>query len=233
MVIIVGGGPGGASTAYFLARRGIDVVVLDRARFPRDKTCSEYLSPQASRILSEMNALDEIEFTGAAKLAGMRVPAPNGATIHGEFAADHGFRGFTDHGVAVRRTILDAILLDRARAAGARVEEGVRVTDVVRDSNGRVTGVKSLDHDGKTEERRADLVIGADGLRSVIARRLRLVRPVRWPRRIALVAHFTRVEGVADFGEMYVDREGYFGVARVGMAEFNVALVVPVSRAAE
>ena len=233
MVIIVGGGPGGASTAYFLARRGIDVVVLDRARFPRDKTCSEYLSPQASRILSEMNALDEIEFTGAAKLAGMRVHAPNGATIHGEFAADHGFRGFTDHGVAVRRTILDAILLDRARAAGARVEEGVRVTDVVRDSNGRVTGVKSLDPDGKTEERRADLVIGADGLRSVIARRLHLVRPARWPRRIALVAHFTRVEGVADFGEMYVDREGYFGVARVGMAEFNVALVVPVSRAAE
>ena len=60
-VIIVGGGPAGASTAHALARDGVDVLVLDRAKFPRDKTCAEYLSPQASRILSDMNVLDEIE----------------------------------------------------------------------------------------------------------------------------------------------------------------------------
>src|SRR5215212_6110874 len=102
MVIVVGGGPAGASTAFFLARQGVDVTVLDRARFPRDKTCSEYLSPQASRILAEMGALSEVEGSGAAQLAGMRVHAPNGATIHGEFAANHGFRGYSDRGLAVR-----------------------------------------------------------------------------------------------------------------------------------
>ena len=59
-VVIVGGGPAGASTAFILARSGIDVVVLDRAQFPRDKACSEYMSPQASRILAEMNVLDDI-----------------------------------------------------------------------------------------------------------------------------------------------------------------------------
>jgi menaquinone-9 beta-reductase len=59
-VIVVGGGPAGASTAWALAREGVDVLVLDRAKFPRDKICAEYLSPQASRILSDMGVLDEI-----------------------------------------------------------------------------------------------------------------------------------------------------------------------------
>ena len=233
MVIVVGGGPAGSSTAFFLARHGIDVTILDRARFPRDKTCSEYLSPQASRILAEMGALGDVESSGAAQLAGMRVHAPNGATIHGEFAAEHGFRGYRDRGLAVRRTILDAILLEKARAAGAKIEEGVRVTDVIRGSDGQVSGVSSINAQGETQNRAAAIVVGADGLRSVIGRRLGLIRPAGWPRRIALVTHYKGVEGVDEFGEMHVDRGGYCGVANVGNGFTNVAVVVPVSRAAE
>ena len=101
-VIVVGGGPAGASTAHSLARAGIDVLVVDRAKFPRDKTCAEYLSPQASRILADMNVLDEIERTSPAHLAGMRVRAPNGEHAEGEFASNHGFRPFRDYGLAVR-----------------------------------------------------------------------------------------------------------------------------------
>src|SRR4051812_1630515 len=227
-VLIVGGGPAGSSTAYFLAKAGVDVAVLDRAHFPRDKTCSEYMSPQASRILEAMDALGAVESAGAAQLSGMRVHAPNGSTIHGEFASNHGYRGYRDQGLAVRRTILDSILLDRARAAGARVEEGVRVTDVLKDETGRVSGLVTSNGKSGPAERKADLVIGADGLRSVVGRRLGLIRASRWPRRIALVTHYSGVEHLREFGEMHVDRGGYCGVADVGNGLVNVAVVVPV-----
>jgi menaquinone-9 beta-reductase len=226
-VLVIGGGPAGASTAYFLAAAGVDVTLLDRARFPRAKPCAEYLSPQASRVLDAMGALSAVEGAGAAQLAGMIVRAPSGERIHGEFAARHGFAGFRDRGLALRRDRLDAIVLDRARQAGARVEEGVRVTDVLRSPDGRAMGVRTLEADGALGERRASLVVGADGLRSVIARRLGLARSARWPRRLALVTHYRGVRELGDCGEMHVERDGYVGIADVGNGEANVAVVVP------
>lgn len=225
-VIVVGGGPAGASTAYFLARAGVDVLVLERAHYPRDKTCAEYLSPQASRVLAEMGALSAVEGAGAAQLAGMIVRAPNGALIHGEFAAGHGFKGFRDRGLALRRRLLDEILVRAAQGAGARLREGARVSALATDGHGRVTGVELLDEHGAASTLHAPLVIGADGLRSVVARRLGLARSRRWPRRMGFVAHYRGLE-MGRCGEMHVERDGFVGLADVGGGLTNVAMVVP------
>lgn len=227
--IVIGGGPAGSATAWALASQGLDVVVADKANFPRDKPCAEYLSPQASRILSAMGVLDAVERAGAAQLSGMRVRSPDGGIIHGEFAAKHGFIGFRDRGLALRRRYLDPILLQAARAAGASVREGVALDSLIT-VGGTVVGVR-LKSEGLVREVRAPLVIGADGLRSTVAHRLDLVARSRWPRRVAFVAHFRDVQGIGGYGEMHVERDGYVGLADVGHGETNVAIVVPKSLA--
>ncbi len=233
-VVIVGGGPAGSTAAFFLARAGCDVVVLDRARFPRDKPCSEYLSPQAARILQEMDVLGRLESGPMARLDGMRVTAPNGTSFTGMFRSVRGYRPWCEYGLAVRRTVLDLALLDAARRAGARVHEDVSVTDVVREGtgDGSISGVR-VRQGGSQHTVRSRLVVGADGLRSVIARRAGLGKRARWPRRVAFVTHYMGVTLENDTGDMHVMGDGYVGLAPVGEGLTNVAVVVPARRAGE
>jgi flavin-dependent dehydrogenase len=231
-VLIVGGGPAGTSTAVVLARAGMKVTLIDRARFPRPKPCAEYLSPEASRILDQMGALHAVEETGAARLAGVIVRAPNGAEIRGEFLSPHGYTPYRERGLSVRREVLDAVLVDCARAAGVNVEEGVRAT-ALRLSGKTVTGAQVLDSEQRSRSIDAGLVIGADGLHSLVAKRLGLTRAARWPRRLALVTHYEGVQGVGELAEMHVERSGFVGIGDVGHGLTTVALVVPASRARE
>jgi flavin-dependent dehydrogenase len=231
-VLIVGGGPAGASTAFQLAQHGVRVRILERARFPRPKPCAECLSPQASRVLAAMGVLTELERHGAL-LRGMIVRAPNGVSARADYAAGHGFTGFRDRGLAIRRETLDSALLNRVREAGVEVDDRVRVTDVVRDETGRVRGVRAIDPSGRSTLHRSSFVIGADGLRSVVARRLGLARVASWPRRLSLIGHYEGVAGVGEYVEMHVERDGFVGIADVGQGVTTVAAVFPRARGIE
>src|SRR5439155_26676892 len=101
------------------------------------------------------------------------------------------------------------------------------VVDVVRDARGRARGVRTV----HGTEIRADLVVGADGLRSIVARRLGLSHFARWPRRYALVTHYRDVGEIGDCGEIHVERGGLGRIADVGGGLTTVALVVPAYRA--
>ena len=226
-VLIVGAGPGGSAAAILLARAGLAVTVVDRAAFPRDKPCSEYMSPEALRVLDRLDVLADLEAAGA-PLEGTIVTASRGARLDGAFARA-GHQPFRPAGLSIARRMLDARLVEGARAAGAAVLERQTVEDLIYD-DGAVGGAVVRDANGTRRVIRARVTIGADGLRSVVARRLGGQRYGR-PRRIAFVGHFAGVPGLGRSAEMHVGTDGYVGLNAIGDGLTNVALVVPAARA--
>jgi len=220
---VVGAGPAGATTALLLARAGLSVVLVDRTRFPRDKPCAEYLSPATTEILERLggNLLDAVEGVPHAKLSGMKVVAPDGTAMCGRFRA-----GPRPYSFALPRTAFDPLLLSAAARAGAVVRERMTVEDLVWD-RGAVAGFVARSPAGHRTTHRTRVVIGADGLRSVVARRLGLIRHSP-PERIAFAAHVTDVGGVDGVGELHVSDRGYVGLGPVGGGITTVALVLPL-----
>jgi len=227
-LLVVGAGPAGSATATLFARAGLRVALVDRAAFPRDKACSEYMSPEAVRILDRLGVLSALEAAGGTPLEGTAVTAARGAHLHGEFARA-GHRPFRPTGLSVSRRILDRMLLEQARAAGAQVLERTAVEDLLYERGG-VGGAVLRDADGSRRALRARLTVGADGLRSLVARRLGGRRHGR-PRRVAFVAHLAGVEGMGGSAEMHVGTRGYVGLNPLGGGVTNVALVVPAELA--
>jgi menaquinone-9 beta-reductase len=229
--IVVGAGPAGSATALWLARGGARVVLVDRARFPRDKACSEYLGPETTILLERLGVLDDVERAGPARLYGMSVTAPDGTVMCGRFAGHHSYPSPRPYSFALARRTFDAILRRAAEASGALVRENLTVEDVTRPTHA-VTGVVVRNPAGRTETIHARVVIGADGLRSVIARRLKLARR-SGPRRVAWTVHLRNVRDVGAIGELHVSDCGYVGLGPVGGGVTTVALVLPLSAAKE
>jgi flavin-dependent dehydrogenase len=229
-VIVVGAGPAGAATAILLAERGLEVVVLDRARFPRPKLCGEYLSPEAGRILDRLGVLKTVDLAGAAPLVGMRITAPDGTVVTGRYHAVGPFRPYRDHALGLSRTILDAVLVDRLRALPVDVREQARVSDLLWEG-GQVVGVTAVDAAGRAQPLRAPLVVGADGRGSVVAHQLGCRRPHRL-QRMALVAYVGGLADCRDVGEIFVDPPDYAILNPLGPDRVNLSLVVPLQHVA-
>ncbi len=217
-VVVVGGGPAGAATSIFLRQLGHDVVLVDEARFPRDKVCGEAVSPEAWRLLAALDAEASIASRRPWPLRGMTLTAPDGTVFEGRY------RGAPRPGFALRRRDLDHALLDSARQAGVEVREMTRVSGIVVE-NGVVAGVIA-ENRASTRVIRARLTVAADGRRSVVARHLGLLSEHASLRKFAVRGHWEGVADLAELGEMHVARGGYCGVAPLGAAEANVAFVL-------
>ena len=226
--IIVGAGPAGSTLASHLAKRHFRVLLLDRAAFPRDKACGEYTSPETERVLERLGALDMVLKAGARRLPSMRGISPAGAVFSMDYSAPGDVCG--PHILATPRRVLDATLVDYARRCGVEVRERERVEAVIM-RDGKASGVLARRGSGGAEELQARLVVGADGVHSVVVRSLGLSAPLRWPQNLGMVAHYSGYRGLDDWGEMHVSTRGYAGLAPLSGGLLNVGLVTPMKRA--
>lgn len=228
-VIVVGGGPAGTATALQLAARGLSVTLLDRARFPRDKACSEFMSPAATELLQRLGVLADLEREPSARPAALRISARGDCSLTGRFSAAT-VKPWRSFGLALRRDRLDARLLHAAADAGIRVLQGWTVTGLLGERRA-AAGVSARGGNGEVRTFSAPVIVGADGLRSLIARAAGKLKRGR-RRRIAFVAHLTGVDDCAlGQAEMHVSGGGYAGLNPIGDGLVNAAVVVPARRA--
>ena len=211
-VAIVGGGPAGSTAAAFCAERGLRTIVIEREKFPREKVCGDCLNPACWPILRRLalaervpdlphSLVDYVEFIG---LGGDSVTVD---LPHGENAE-----------IAIKRSLFDALLLERARELGAEVRDRTTLTALIKsEGNWKLR----VNEDG---EIRARVIIAADGRNSTVARLLDLL-PRATKERIALQAHVALPN---EFGKRIVLQwlpGGYSGQVPVNDEELNVCLV--------
>ena len=163
-VIVVGARCAGAPTAMLLARKGYRVLLVDRATFPSDTISTHIIHPPGVAALARWGLLERVERTGCPRIYQYSFDFGS-ATISGLLRPSQG----TSHALCPRRLGLDAILVEAAVAAGAELHEGCTVDEVLVEHE-RVTGIRGHLRSGASGTWRARVVVGADGLHSLVAR---------------------------------------------------------------
>ncbi|HEY7783450.1 MAG TPA: NAD(P)/FAD-dependent oxidoreductase, partial [Pyrinomonadaceae bacterium] len=195
--IVVGARCAGSPTAMLLARKGYRVLAVDRSTFPSDTISTHLIHPPGIGALKRWGLFDRVVATGCP-------PIDTYAVDFGEFTIA-GSPESPDSSVsyAPRRTVLDKVLVDAASEAGAEVREGFTVEEIVLDGD-RVIGIRGHSRDGETVTEYARVVVGADGLHSIVAR---AVHPQQYNEKPPLLAaYYTYWSGLPMNGrfEVYV-----------------------------
>lgn len=209
-VVIIGGGPAGATTALALARRGYEVALLDRAVFPREKLCGDYIHPLGAAALDRLGLFEEIR-PHAQTLTGMLVVSPAGREVFARFPAGRG--------LSVSRAILDDAILRAAQRAGVTVETSRAARQVIRHGD----RWRVLTDDGAWDGR---VLVGADGLHSIVARGAGLRAGPARQGRYAVGLYLQGLRTHEGFGEMHLARDAYCGVSAFPDGRANVTMVV-------
>jgi len=211
-LIVIGAGPAGSTCAALTAAAGRSVLLLEAARFPRDKVCGDCLNPKVWPVLESLGIRELV----------LALPSSSPRTIRFS-AADHGSVDIPlppDHGeLVVRRRELDALLAECAIRRGATFRDASPVA-VLRHVSGSWEVTTSY---GETFRGRR--VVAADGRNSVAARQLRMLPPARIDSRIGLQTHIPHPPGYDGALEMRLYRNGYGGLADLGSGLANLCLV--------
>lgn len=230
--IIVGGGPAGSSAAIHLAARGARVLLAERARFPREKLCGEFISPECLSHFARLGVLEAMESAGGAEVTKTVFYAPSGRALS---VPSEWFNGARNAALGLSRAEMDERLLRRARGAGVEVLEESALAGVIVE-RGRVCGVGLHTSGGGVKEFRAPFTIDATGRQRAVVRRAERelkgiveaskdesvadrnetdAHTTSRERLVAFKAHLEGARGAEGACEIYFYKGGYGGLSRV------------------
>ena len=237
-VIVVGAGPSGATTAYYLAQAGLNVLLLEKARFPREKVCGDGLTPRGVKALVAMG-IDVGPGSGWLRNKGLRVI---GAGLRLEMPWPE-LDSYPGYGLVRTRASLDETLARRAQAAGAKLLEGVTVTGPVLDDAGQIVGVAAQSEAessnsghpersrGATQVFRSRVIVAADGNSSRLSVSMGLRKRDDRPLGVAVRTYYTSPRHDDDYLESWLDLwdgdrllPGYGWIFGMGDGTSNVGL---------
>jgi menaquinone-9 beta-reductase len=216
-LLVLGAGPAGAAISLLMAAKGYSVEILDAAFFPRPKICGEFLNPQAVQWLRENQLLGFVEETSPYPIYGMKITDHHRRSFSGTYQQGQGY--------AIQRKDFDAILVSVIRQQGIQLYEGFRAERLLIEDD-RALGVRGTDSAGNVVEKRARILIGADGRNNLIGRTFGWMKTIRKLRKYAFLSYFDDVADLQNYGEIHLVNDGYIGVAPLTKNLANVALVV-------
>ena len=223
-VIVVGAGPAGSATAYHLAQAGLDVLLLEKTTFPREKVCGDGLTPRATKQLIKMGV--DLDAPGWIRNKGLRII---GGGVRLELPWPD-LASYPDYGLVRTRMDFDEILVQRAIAVGAKLRMNTSVTEPIVDDTGRITGVIAKTPDGEARFT-APLVVAADGNSTRLSLAMGLRKRDDRPMGVAVRRYYTSPRHDDDYLESWLELwdgerllPGYGWVFGVGDGTSNVGL---------
>lgn len=221
-VAIVGAGPAGSSTAIRLANAGLNVLLAEQKKFPREKLCGEFISPECLVHFDELGVLHDISSAGGVDLCEtvFYARSGNGASVKSEWFGQNGSLA-----LGLSRAKMDTRLLKRAREVGVEVREETTAAGLMFDKT-RVSGIILRDSNGGESSALARITIDATGRPRSLARRIDMVdRTRKRARFIAFKTHIRNAHLAPATCEIYAYRGGYGGCNRVENDLYNLCFI--------
>lgn len=218
-VIVVGAGPAGSSSAYFLRALGLDVLLVDKEVFPREKPCGDGVGPRSVYMLRKMGLENWIKREAFFRVEKVRLVSPQGLEISSKIP-DDAFP--VKYGYIVPRKDLDQKLVKHAEHAGARFLPGLKVRSLLY-KNGQINGVE-VEKEGRKTKVEAHLVVLAEGSKGGLCRKLGIQS---FPPAVALRAYLKGVTGIDDAINIYFDKDipqGYGWIFPLSSTSANVGI---------
>jgi geranylgeranyl reductase family protein len=224
-IIVVGGGPAGSAACLYAARNGLKTLLVDKENFPRDKICGDALSGKSVSILRELDLLEKTQNLPGAHIESIVFSSPD----HASFRIDLEKTSLKNipKGFVIRRKNFDDFLFNEAKQVASTTLENFSVSDLIIE-DGYVRGIKGTQKD--TNEKRkfySNIVLGADGYKSIVARKLGLYDhdPKHWV--VALRCYYKNVSDLTNQIELhYVDEviPGYFWIFPIEDGYANIGI---------